>query len=126
MRRLIYFVVITVAVLAIFPVYTRFKASSAPVPPGVYLGGLDLSDLKDPAEIGQHLDRIYTEPISVLYNDERIPLRAEDIDFQVDVEQMVGEAAQSLEGPDFLDIAARHAQRSYPRFAERVFQRPAE
>ena len=109
MRRLVYFVTITVAILAIFPIYTRFKASAAPVPPGVYLGALDLADLKDPAEIGQHLDRIYAAPITVHYNDERIPLRAEDIDFRVDVDQMMAEASQYLEGPDFLDIAVRHA-----------------
>ena len=109
MRRLIYFVVIMVAFLAIFPVYTRFKASAAPVPPGVYLGGLDLTGLKDPGEMGQHLDRIYAAPITVRYNDERIPCRAEDIDFRIDVEPMMAEAAQYLDGPDFLDIAVRHA-----------------
>lgn len=109
MRRFIYFILIVVAVLAIFPVYTRFKVTAAPVPPGVYLGGLDLSDLKDPDEIRQHLDRIYSAPISVRYNDVRLPLRPEDIDFQVDVEQMVDEASQYLEGPAFLDIAVRHA-----------------
>ena len=109
MRRFIYFILIIVAVMAIFPVYTRFKVSAAPVPPGVYLGGLDLSDLKDTGEISQHLDRIYSEPIYVRYNEERLPLRPEDIDFRLDVEQMVAEASQYLEGPAFLDIAARHA-----------------
>lgn len=109
MRRLIYFVIILVAVLAIFPIYTRFKASAAPIPPGVYMGNLDLTDLKQADEIAQHLERIYTAPITVHYNDERIPLRAQDIGFRVDVEQMVGEASQYLEGPEFLDIAARYA-----------------
>jgi hypothetical protein len=109
MRRLTYFVLILVAVLAVFPVYTRFKVWAAPVPPGVHLGGLDLSNLKDPGEFRQHLDGVYRAPITVRYNDKRLPLRPEDIDFHVDVEQMMGEASQYLEGPAFLDIAVRHA-----------------
>lgn len=109
MRRLIYFVIIAVAVLAIFPFYTRFKTTAAPVPPGVYLGDLNLSDLKDVDEIGRHLNGVYAAPITVLYNDERIPLRAEDIDFRIDVEQMMAEASQYIEGPEFLKIAFRHA-----------------
>ena len=109
MRRLATFVVIIVAVLAIFPFYTRFKVSAAPIPPGVTLGGLDLSDLKDASEIGRHLDGVYTAPITVRYNDEQIPLRAEDIDFRVAVDEMVDEAGQYLEGPEFLDIAFRYA-----------------
>ena len=32
-----------------------------------------------------------------------------EVDFQVDVDQMLGEAAHFLEGPDFLDIALREA-----------------
>lgn len=109
MRRFINFVLILVAFLAIFPIYTRYKVAAAPVPPGVYLGGLDLSDLKDTAEIRQHLERIYAEPISIHYEDTRLVLRPEDIDFHVDVEQMVAEASQYLEGAAFLDIAIRHA-----------------
>ncbi len=109
MRRFINFVLVLVACLAIFPLYTRFKVAAAPVPPGVYLGGLDLSDLKDTDEIRQHLERIYAEPISLHYGETRLALRPEDIDFQVDVEQMVAEATQYLEGGAFLDIAVRHA-----------------
>ncbi len=37
------------------------------MPPGVHLGGLDLSDLKDAAEIRRHLESIYAEPISLHY-----------------------------------------------------------
>ena len=47
MRRFSLFVITLILVLAIFPVYTRFKVAAAPVAPGVYLGGLDLSTLKD-------------------------------------------------------------------------------
>ena len=109
MRRFINFVLLLVALLAIFPIYTRYKVAAAPVPPGGHLGGLDLSDLKDAAEIRRHLERIYTEPISLHYEETRLVLRPEDIDFHVDVEQMVAEAMHYLEGPAFLDIAVRHA-----------------
>lgn len=109
MRRLVPFIILIIAILAIFPVYTRFKASAAPIPPGVYLGDLDLSGIKDVDEIEQHLTGVYAAPITVLYNDERIPLRADDIDFRIDVEQMADEAAGYLEGPEFLNIAFRHA-----------------
>ncbi|MDI9549822.1 MAG: serine hydrolase [Chloroflexota bacterium] len=109
MHRFVNFVLILVALLAIFPIYTRYKVAAAPVPPGVHLGGLDLSDLKDAAEIRRHLESIYAEPISLHYEEARLVLRPEDIDFHVDVEQMVTEAMQYLEGSAFLDIAVRHA-----------------
>ncbi len=109
MRRFITFVAVLVAVLAIFPVYTRFKVSAAPIPPGVYLGGLDLSGLKDTQEIRQHLEYVYRQPIAVYFAGERLVLRPETIDFHVDVEQMVAEASQYLEGPTFVDIAVRAA-----------------
>ena len=108
MHRFVNFVLILVALLAIFPIYTRYKVAAAPVPPGVHLGGLDLSDLKDAAEIRRHLESIYAEPISLHYEEKRLVLRPEDIDFHVDVEQMVTEAMQYLEGQPS-DIAVRHA-----------------
>ena len=95
--------------LAIFPLYSRYKVAAAPVPPGVHLGGLDLSDLKDTAEIRRHLDQIYQAPIDVRFGVARLVLRPEDIDFHVDVEQMVAEASRYLEGSAFLDIAVREA-----------------
>ena len=30
-----------IAVLSIFPLYTRYKASAAPIPPGVHLASLE-------------------------------------------------------------------------------------
>ena len=109
MRRFSTFVISLLVILAIFPLYTRYKVAAAPVAPGVYLGGLDLSALKDPDEIRAHLERIYREPIAVYFADQRLVLRPETIDFHVDVEQMIGEAEQFLAGPDFLDIALRQA-----------------
>ena len=109
MRKFITFVLFLLIILAIFPVYTRFKVSAEPVAPGVHLGGLDMSDVKDPDEIRAHLDRIYSEPIALHFADQRLVLEPSEVDFYVDVDQMIAEAGQYLEGPDFLDIALRHA-----------------
>ncbi len=109
MRRFITFVMTICAILALFPLYSRFKVAAAPVPPGVHLGGLDLSDLKDPAEIRHHLDGLFSQTIVVNFADTRLPLRPQDVDFQVDTDQMVAEASQYLAGVDFVDIAVRAA-----------------
>lgn len=109
MRRFSTLVITLVLILAIFPVYTRFKVAASPIAPGVHLGGLDLSTTKDTAEIREHLYALYKQPISVYFADERLVLEPEEIDFHVDVDQMIAEAEQYLDGPDFLDIAVRHA-----------------
>jgi beta-lactamase class A len=109
MSRFLQFVVFLVLILSLFPLYTHFKVQAAPVPPGVYLGGLDLSDLKDTGEIRRHIDQIYQQPVDVRFGDARLVLQPERVDFTVDVDQMVAEAAQYLEGTEFLDIAVREA-----------------
>jgi hypothetical protein len=109
MRRFLQFVIVAILILAVFPLYSRFKVAAAPVPPGVYLGGRDLSMLKDPAEIRQHLDQIYQQPIDVRMGAARLVLLPEEVDFHVDVDQMVAEAGVYLEGTEFLDIAVREA-----------------
>jgi hypothetical protein len=95
--------------LAIFPVYSRYKVVASPIAPGVVLGGLELSTLKERDEIARHLERIYSAPVVAHFNDQRLVLQPDEVDFQVDVDQMLNEAAQYLEGPDFLDIAVREA-----------------
>lgn len=109
MRRFIQFSALLIATLALFPLYTRFKVAAAPVPPGVRLGGLEMSALKEPAEIRRHLERIFNETIAVRFADQQLVLRPQDVEFHLDVEQMVAEAGQFLEGPAFLDIALREA-----------------
>ncbi len=109
MRRFSTFVIVLLLLLAVFPLYTRFKVTAAPIAPGVYLGGLDLSTLKDRAEIERHLAQIYTQPISVYFADQRLVLEPDEVDFRIDVDQMLGEAQQYLAGPDFMDIALRQA-----------------
>lgn len=109
MRRFLTFVTILVATLAIFPLYTRFKVVAAPVPPGVYLGGLHLSDLKEVDEIRAHLESVYSQPIPVAFGNKRLALRPSDVGFYLDVDHMVAEASEYLGGPEFIDIAVRHA-----------------
>jgi beta-lactamase class A len=109
MSRFIQFALFLVLILALFPLYTRFKVEAAPVPPGVYLGGMDLSSVKDPSEIRQHIDQIYQRPVDVRFGDARLVLLPESVDFMVDVDQMVSEAGRYLQGTEFLDIAVREA-----------------
>ena len=109
MRKFLNTVLLLIALLAIFPLYSRFKAAAAPVAPGVFLGGLDLSNVKSADEIQRHLDRIYSDPIEIIYADARLVLKPDAVDFTVDVDQMLGEAGRYLEGPEFMDIAMRQA-----------------
>lgn len=109
MRRFATYFLILIAILALFPLYSRYKLTAGPIPPGVLLGGLDLSNLKDPTEIREHLERIYMDPIAVDFAGEQLVLRPSTLDFTLDVEQMMSEASQYLDGPPFIDIAIREA-----------------
>ena len=109
MRKLVTFTIILISLLSLSRFYTQFKAYAAPIPPGVYLAGLDLSTLKDPTEIRAHLEQIYKEPIAVRFADDRLLLRPEDVNFRLDVDAMVTEASRYLHGSDFVDIAVREA-----------------
>jgi hypothetical protein len=109
MRKLLQLILIVVCVMALLPLYSRFKAAAAPIPPGVYLAGLNLSDMKDPAEVRRHLEPAYSEPIAVYFGDKRLLLRPQEVDLQIEVEQMIAEAGQYLEGTTFIDIALREA-----------------
>ena len=65
---------------------------------------LELSHLKDPAEIEAVMAAGLGQPIAVYYDDTRLVLRP---DFAVDTAAMLAEAQQYLDGPDFVDIALR-------------------
>ena len=107
MARFLRFTLLLIAFLSIFPLYTRYKAAAAPIPPGVHLASLELSHLKDPAEIEAAIAAGLREPIAVYYDKTRLVLRPQDVDFQIDAAAMLGEAQQYLSGPDFVDIALR-------------------
>ena len=100
---------VLVAVLAVFPLYTRFKVVAAPVPPGVHLGGLLLSDIKDVEQLRSHLQSVYGGPVGINFGETRLALRPEEVEFYLDVDAMVAEAQQYLDGPEFMDIAFRYA-----------------
>ena len=102
------FVLTLILLLSVFPLYTRYKASAAPIPPGVYLGGVEMSRVKDVAEATALLDSRNTEPVAVYYGDKRLILRPEDVEYRVDVERMIADATRYLDGPDFLDISLRY------------------
>ena len=96
-----------IAFLSLFPLYTRYKAAAAPIPPGVYVAGLELSRYKDPAVIEGVIVASLGQPIAVYYGETRLVLRPQEINFQVDTAAMLAEAQQYLDGPDFVDIALR-------------------
>ena len=103
------FIILAIAILSIFPLYSRFKTMAAPIPPGVYLAGVDLSHLKDLEEIRAQLAPPLTQPLGVRFRDRILVLRPEDVDFRPDVEGTIAAASRYLEGPDFVDIALREA-----------------
>ena len=92
--RFYLFVLLLVALLAIFPLYSRFKHDAAPIPPGVQLGGIDLSHEKDPALIRATLEPIFRQPIGLRFRDRILVLHPEEIDFTVDVDAMIAAAGQ--------------------------------
>ena len=114
MARFLRFTLLLIAFLSIFPLYTRYKAAAAPIPPGVHLASLELSHLKDPAEIEAAIAAGLREPIAVYYDKTRLVLRPQDVDFQIDAAAMLAEAQQYLSGPDFVDIALRKIGRDPP------------
>ena len=101
------FILTLILLLSLFPLYTRYKASAAPIPPGVYLGGVEMGRVKDVAEAARLLDARNTEPVAIYYGDKRLILRPQDVDYRVDVERMIADATRFLDGPDFVDIALR-------------------
>jgi hypothetical protein len=107
--RFWWFLVALVAVLGLFPLYSHFKQQAAPVPPGVRLGGLDLSHLKQTDDIRAQLEPILAQPIGVRFRNRTLLLRPEEIDYTLQLDQMMAEAARYLEGPPFVDIAVREA-----------------
>jgi beta-lactamase class A len=108
MGRFLRFVFFLILILSIFPLYTSYKAAAGPIPPGVYLAGMEMSHYKDPAEIAEKVRSRYRDPIAVYFGDERLALRPQDVEFHVDAEIMLLDAAQYLEGQAFVDIAMRH------------------
>lgn len=111
MRKLINLVLICTIAFLLLRAYSQFKVHAAPIPPGVHLAGLDLSGLKDAEEIRAHLEQIYHEPVAVYFAGQRLWLEPDAVDFHLDVDHMMWEASQFLDGGAFIDIAVREAVR---------------
>ena len=69
MARFFRFAIFLILILSLFPLYARYKASAGPVPPGVYLAGMEMSGYKDPAEIAEKVRSRYQDPIAVYFGD---------------------------------------------------------
>lgn len=108
MGRFLRFVALLIAILALFPLYTRYKAEAGPIAPGVHLAGMEMSHLKDPAEINRLLQERHRDPLAVYFGETRLALRPDEIGFEVDGLRMVEEAERYLNGPEFFEIAVRH------------------
>lgn len=107
--RFINFTLLLIVVLSLFPLYSYYKGVAAPIPPGVRLGGVDVTGMKTTDEIRAHLDPIYHELIGVRFQNRLLKLDPDDFGFRVDFEQMVADAGQYLGGWEFVDIAVREA-----------------
>jgi hypothetical protein len=107
--RFIHFTLLLIAVLALFPLYSHYKQAAAPVPPGVRLGGVDVTGLKTVEEIRNHLDPIYHDLIGVRFQNRLFMLDPDAYGFQVDFDRMVADAGRYLTGWEFVDIAVREA-----------------
>lgn len=109
MRKMIKWTVIITSILLLLRAYTHFKSVAAPIPPGVTMANLEISEIKELSEIREHLERIYNEPLFVDFAGQSLVLDPTEIGFHVEVEQMMWEASRYLHGPDFIEIALRAA-----------------
>ena len=73
------------------------------------MAGLELSQLKEADEIREHLSRVYSEPLSVTFADTSLILDPNEIEFNIEIEQMIWEASRFLYGTDFVEISLRAA-----------------
>ena len=117
MKRLLLTILTLFILLLPVRFYTQFKESAAPIPPGVHLGGLELSGATGEAKVRALLAQAFAEPIAVYLDpnssdgsgEQRFILRPDEVGFTLDVDAMLVDAAHYLQGPDFVDIALRHA-----------------
>ena len=113
MKRLLLTILTLFILLLPVRFYTQFKESAAPVPPGVHLGGLELSGATGEAEVRALLDQAFAEPIAVYLptasGEQRFILRPDEVGFALNADAMLADAAYYLDGPVFVDIALRHA-----------------
>lgn len=107
MPKFFRFVLSLILVLSIAPAYSWYKGQAAPIPPGVHIGGVEMSRYATAEEVRQALSLRMEEPISVMFGPQRLFLEPSAIDFDLAVDRMLAEASGYLEGAAFVDIALR-------------------
>lgn len=116
MRVLLIFLLIVLVIAGVLlgPSAYAFYQSQGPLPGGVTLGGMapQGETLED---VARNLYDTFQQPAAVYYDTQRIILRPGDIDFEVDVNAMVAQAAPYGEGLGF-----------WRPFLGEVFERPVE
>lgn len=102
MRTLLLFLLVILVAVAVLlgPSAYAFYTSQGPLPGGVTLGGMQpAGDTLE--EVARNLHETFQQPIAVYYDNQRIILEPREIDFQVDVNQMIAEAVPKGEGLGF-------------------------
>ncbi|MGC8779676.1 MAG: serine hydrolase [Anaerolineae bacterium] len=101
-RRLLLFTLplLLIAGILLAPSYLRYMRTRGAVPPGVRVAGLEFGSA-DADAVADALNRRFAEPLLVYYGDQRIILRPQILDYQVDVAAILAEA-RSYETPGHL------------------------
>ena len=99
MKRVFLLLVIALVILAVLlgPSALAYVNTQGPLPGGVTLSGMTPTGA-DLEEVARNLHAAFQEPVAVNYDDQRIILRPDDVDFEVDVNAMVAEAVPYGEG----------------------------
>ncbi len=92
-RRLLFFALslLLIAAVLLGPSYLRYLRTRGAVPPGVRVAGLEFGSA-DAEEVAAVLERRFAEPVLVYYDEQRILLRPQILDFRVDVDATLAEA----------------------------------
>lgn len=105
-------IVIGAAILAIqLNSYANFRER---FPAGLTIAGVDVGELTE-EDASSQLSRVYNSEVDLFYQGERIPLNPADVEFTLDLEPMLQEAAEQ-----------RDAQSFWPGFWDFLWDRPVE
>ncbi len=83
--------ILAALILYLGPYYLNYTRGRDAIPPGVTLGGMAIGG-KTTEEAIANLRAVYERPILVFHGENRMVLKPETIDFQVDAESMVAQA----------------------------------
>lgn len=106
-------IVLIAAGVLLGPSAYAFYHSQGPLPGGVTLGGM-MPQGATLEEVARHLHEAMQQPVAVYFDDQRIILHPEDVDFKVDVNAMVAQAVPYGQGLGF-----------WRPFLREVFDQPA-